>query len=122
MSGRTEGGRMKSACSLHCGSFAGVSKEDFEKNGKFLRGLFDYVHYDEQAERLEITGARDVYDSPDEITSIFNKMARLLKDGGRGKIMLQCEASEICYFRRNMWKLMSIHIPPDPFDDIRYVQ
>jgi hypothetical protein len=35
--------------------------------------------------------------------------------------MLQCEASEICYFRRNMWKLLSIHIPPDPFDDIHYV-
>jgi hypothetical protein len=117
-----EGAGMKSICSLHCGSFGGVSKGDFEKNAKFLRGLFDYVHYDEEAERLEVTGARDIADIPDEITKIFNGLARLLKEGGRGKIMLQCEASEICYFRRNMWKLMSIHIPPDPFDDIHHVQ
>lgn len=112
---------MKSTCSLHCGNFAGVTKGDFKKNEKFLRGLFDYVHFDPEAERLDLTGARDVEDSPQQIISIFNRLAKLLKDGGRGKIMLQCEASEICYFRRNMWKLMGVHIPPDPFDDVHHV-
>jgi len=113
---------MKSTCSLHCGSFAGVSKKDFGKSGKFLRGLFDYVHYDAETELLEVTGARNVEDNPEEITEIFSRLAKLLKEGATGKIMLQCEASEICYFRRNMWKLMGIHIPPDPFDDIHYVE
>jgi hypothetical protein len=98
-----------------------VSKGAFNKNEKFLKGLFDYVYYDPEAERLDVTGAREVEDSPQEIIKVFNTLAKLLNAGGRGKIMLQCEASEICYFRQNMWKLMSVHIPPDPFDDIHHV-
>ena len=112
---------MKDTCSLHCGHFIGVSKDVFEKKREYLKGLFDYVHYEEETERLEVTGAQDIEDSPEAIKKVFNTLATLLREGGKGRVMLQCENTEICYLRRNMWKLMSIHVPPDPFDEIYYV-
>jgi len=98
-----------------------VSKGDFKKKEKSLRGLFDNVHYDPEVERLDVTGAREIEGSPQEVINVLNRLATLLKEGGRGKIMLQCETSEICYFRQNMWEVMSVHLPPDPFDDIHHV-
>ncbi|MGE5311872.1 MAG: hypothetical protein ACM3MN_09030, partial [Nitrospirota bacterium] len=65
---------MKSTCSLHCGNFAGVTKGDFKKIEKFLRGLFDYVYYVPEAERLELTGAREIEASPQQIISVFNRL------------------------------------------------
>jgi hypothetical protein len=112
---------MKSECSLHCGHFTGVAKSVFQMNRDYLHNLFSYVSYDERNETLEVTAAREIDDSPDELKKIFNTLATLLKEEGKGRIMLQCATSEICFFRRNMWKLMSIHIPADPFDDIYYV-
>jgi len=35
--------------------------------------------------------------------------------------MLACGATEICFFRKNMWKLLCVNIPDDPFDDIHHV-
>jgi hypothetical protein len=112
---------MNSQCSLHCGHFTGVAKSVFATNSDYLHRLFTYVFYDEAGETLEVTGAREIDDHPDALRKIFNTLATLLKEGGKGRIMLQCDTTEICFFRRNMWKLMSIQVPPDPFEDIYYV-
>jgi hypothetical protein len=113
---------MNGTCSLHCGVFNGVGKDRFEESADELNRLFDYVRYVEETRTLELTGAKNIEDSPPVLTEIFDFLSRLLEDDdGRGRIMLQCEAHEICYFRRHMWKLMGIAVPDDPFNDIHYV-
>jgi len=112
---------MKSYCSLHCGHFNGVEKDVFDKNKSFLEGLFRFVSFDPETGALDVTGAQNLQHDPDKLIEIFNALASLLSEEGRGRIILQCDAHEICYFRKSMWKLLSVHIPDDPFDDIHYV-
>lgn len=113
---------MFNTCSLHCGFFTGVDDAAFKKQQKKLEEMFNYVNYDPESGTLEMTGARDIEDSPVELTGIFDMLSTLLAEGdGRGRIMAQCQVHEVCYFRRHMWKLMAIEIPADPFDDIHHV-
>jgi len=112
---------MELTCSIHCGHFFGVKKESYEKNKGYLTGLFKYVHYDEQRKFLDFTGATDLVDDPSVLTEIFDRLSTLLNDTGKGRLMLQCDSTEVCFFRKNMWKLMTIDMPEDPFDNIRYV-
>lgn len=113
---------MREMCSMHCGHFNGVSKEAFEQAKSALDGLFEAVRYEAEFETLHVCGARGIEDSPGKLSEIFDMLAGLLSETGKGHIMMRCEGiTEICYFRRNMWKLAGIELPPDPFEGIHYV-
>jgi hypothetical protein len=112
---------MEQFCSLHCGHFSGLGPKAYAKEEAWLKGLFELVSYNKADETLEITGARNIADSPKAISSIFDRLASMLEDKSKGQIMLACGGTEICYFRKNMWKLLCVNIPEDPFVDIHYV-
>jgi len=112
---------MKSVCSLHCGHFSGVNAERFQAEKGFLEGLFRFVSFESETGALDVTGAQGLAHDPDMLIDLFNRFAGLLGEQGRGRIILQCDGHEICYFRKSMWKLLAISIPEDPFDDIHYV-
>ena len=109
-----------SKCSLNCGYFHGVSGPAFAEAQNYLEGLFRHVYYDAGTDLLELTGGTNFPDEPSKLMELFDKLSLLLTETGKGRIMIQCELSEICYFRKGMWKLLGIHVPPDPFDDIHY--
>ena len=109
-----------SFCSLHCGHFAGVDPAAVAKALPGLKHLFTHVDYVEPERTLELTGARGLDDDPEALTQLLDSLSLLLADDGRGSIILRCENTEICYFRKGMWTLLSMAIPPDPFDRIRH--
>jgi hypothetical protein len=111
---------METICSLHCGHFTGVDPEMFKARREELEELFSYVGYVEETGALEVTGARDLEDHPRAIGPIFDMLSMLLTEMGRGSIILRCEGTEVCYFRKNMWSLQPMPVPPDPFDSIRH--
>jgi len=113
---------MRDMCSMHCGHLSGVSKQAFDKARAALEKLFEAVRYEAEYEMLHVCGAREIEDSPGKLSEILDMLAGLLSEKGKGHIMMRCEGiTEVCYFRRNMWKLAGIELPPDPFEGIHYV-
>jgi len=112
---------MTSACSLHCGHFLGVEPEAFKSSEASLKEIFRYIHHDGRTGMLEVAGGVNVPHDPARLTEIFDMLATMLSEGGKGRIMLQCEATEVCYFRRKAWKLEYVELPPDPFEGVRRV-
>lgn len=111
-----------SLCSLHCGHFAGVDSAAVKAVLPALKKTFSFVDYDADGRSLELTGARGLDDDPDALTALLDTLSGLLAEGGRGSIILRCEQTEICYFRKGAWTLLAMSIPPDPFDRIRYAK
>lgn len=113
---------MRDTCSMHCGHFTGVPKDAFEKEKASLGKIFESVRYEDDTQSLHLCGARELSDSPKDLSEILDTLASLLSEDGKGQIMMRCEGlTEVCYFRRKMWKLAGIDLPPDPFEGIRYV-
>jgi hypothetical protein len=101
----------------------GVDESAYENEKSELGNMFESVRYDKEMQALDVCGARELSDRPKELSNILDKLASLLSDGGKGHIMMRCEGlTEICYFRRNMWKLVGIDLPPDPFEGIHHVE
>lgn len=111
---------MKAYCSLHCGHFFGVSENAFKEQEKYLKDLFNHVDFDAPSRSLDVTGARNVNHDPDVLIQIFNTLSNLLEEHGKGRLMLVCDDTEVCFFRRGKWKLMAIQMPEDPFDGVVY--
>ncbi|MEW5773356.1 MAG: hypothetical protein AB1916_07500 [Thermodesulfobacteriota bacterium] len=109
-----------SLCSLHCGRLAGVDPAAVAAALPGLQTAFTHVDYSPERRTLDLTGAHGLPDDPEALTRLLDSLSRLLGEDGRGSIILRCENTEICYFRRNMWALLAMHIPPDPFDRIRH--
>jgi hypothetical protein len=86
-----------------------------------LRETFHFLDLDPESGTLSVCGGKNVAHNPERLKGILNTLASLLGESGRGSILLTCEQTEICYFRRNMWKLMRVYIPEDPFEDIHYL-
>lgn len=106
-------------CSMHCGHFSGVDAQAFDTHKVRLEGLFSLVEYDAGSGSLNLCGARNVNDSPAELTSIFDELSRLLGPEGKGRLMVNCGSHfEACFFRSKMWKLMALGMPDDPFDGL----
>ncbi|BBD08169.1 hypothetical protein [Desulfovibrio ferrophilus] len=106
-------------CSMHCGNFTGVDDKAFAKRKGYLDDLFNLVEYEADTGALNLCGARGVSDSPADLTSIFDELARVLGKTGKGRLMINCGGLfEACYFRAGMWKLMAIGMPEDPFDGL----
>jgi len=106
-------------CSMHCGHFFDVDEKAFGAAKARLEGLFNLVEYDAASGALNLCGARNVSDSPAELTKIFDELSRLLGKSGRGRLMINCGGMfEACFFRHKMWKLMAIGMPEDPFDGL----
>ncbi len=112
---------MEQFCSLHCGHFTDLSPKSYAKEEAWLKELFELVSYNKADKTLEITGARNISDAPKAISAVFDRLAAMLDEKSKGRIMLACGATEICFFRKNMWKLLCVNIPDDPFDDIHHV-
>ncbi|MEF8889381.1 MAG: hypothetical protein V5A14_04995 [Desulfohalobiaceae bacterium] len=112
---------MAELCSLTCGSFTGVDPSSYREKENALQEIFHFLHLDPENKSLSICGGRDVPHDPERLKYIFNLLASILEEEGRGSILLTCDQTEICYFRRNRWKLVQIYIPEDPFEDIHYV-
>lgn len=108
-------------CSLHCGHFEGVDASAVAARLDELRQTFSHADFSAEARTLDLTGARGLADDPGALTSLLDSLSRLLAQDGRGSIILRCEETEICYFRKGMWTLLAMHIPPDPFDRISHV-
>lgn len=108
-------------CSLHCGHFEGVDASAVAARLGELKQTFSHADFSAEARTLDLTGARGLADDPEALTGIFDSLARLLAQDGRGSIILRCETAEICYFRKGMWTLLAMDVPPDPFDRIRHV-
>lgn len=107
-------------CSMHCGHFFGVDAQAFAKGKARLEGLFSLVEYEPDEGALSLCGARNVSDSPSELTKIFDELSLLLGPEGKGRLMINCGGLfEACYFRHRMWKLMSVGMPEDPFEGLR---
>ena len=109
-----------SLCSLHCGHFSGVDRAAVAKALPRLKKAFNHVDYSEPDRTLELTGAHGLDDDPEALTRLLDSLSKLLGKEGRGSIILRCEATEICYFRKGMWSLLAMPVPPDPFDRIRH--
>ena len=109
-----------SLCSLHCGHFSGVDPAAAAAALPGLKQAFTHVDYDAAGRTLDITGAHGLPDDPEALTALLDSLSRLLAEDGRGSIILRCEATEVCYFRRGMWTLLALPFPPDPFDRIRH--
>ncbi len=112
---------MTSTCSLHCGHFQSVGTEAFKKHEQSLKNIFRYINYDGQSGNLEVAGGVNVPHDPARLTEIFDMLATMLSEDGKGRIMLQCEATEVCYFRCKAWKLEYVDLPSDPFEGVRRV-
>lgn len=112
---------MKDVCDLTCGSFTGVDPSAYKEREGILRETFHFLDMDPDRGTLSVCGGKNVAHDPDRLKGIFNLLASVLGDSGRGSILLTCEQTEICYFRRNMWKLLPVSIPEDPFEAIHYV-
>ncbi|MFP4475861.1 MAG: hypothetical protein ACLFOY_09885 [Desulfatibacillaceae bacterium] len=112
---------MKDFCTLHCGRFSGVSKQNYTGNKRYLEDMFSTVRFDEQADLLEVCGAQHVDHEPGLLIELFDTLASVLEENGNGRILLNCGNFEMCFFRKNMWKLMAMPMPEDPFDDVHYV-
>jgi len=109
-----------SLCSLHCGHFTGVDPAAVAAALPGLKKSFTHVDYSAPDRTLGLTGAHGLEDDPAALTGLLDALSRLLAEDGRGSIILRCEAAEVCYFRRNMWTLLALPFPPDPFDRIRH--
>lgn len=112
---------MQDLCSLTCGSFTGVDPSSYREREKTLQEIFHYLDMDPEQETLSVCGGKNVVHDPEKLKRIFNILAGILGENGRGSILLSCDRTEICYFRKNMWKLMQVYVPDDPFEDIHYV-
>ena len=108
-------------CSMHCGRFQGVDEAKFKESRSMLAKKFLTVRYDVEADTLDICGAQDLNHDPDELCALFNRLAELLKDKGKGRILLNCGDLEMCFFRKNMWKLVHVGMPEDPFEGLQVV-
>ena len=106
-------------CSMHCGRFQGVDMAKFQAAKPDLEKMFHTVRLDPETESLDLCGAQDVNHDPDVLCALFNTLATLLTDQGKGRILLNCGDLEMCYFRKNMWKLIHIGMPEDPFDGLQ---
>lgn len=113
---------MNNKCSLNCGTFRGVDKDAYAAEKKNLASIFSLVEYDGDSDLLQLCGARNVAHDPDQLTSIFNTLSTLLTDKGKGQVMLTCDTTEVCFFRRKMWKLMAVHVPEDPFEGLHCIE
>lgn len=113
---------MKDVCSLHCGQFKGVDNAAFEREKAALSDIFSVLRHDPSDGTLDLCGAQGVKHDPSLLIDLFNRLAGLLDPSGQGSIILSCESKEICYFRRNMWKLLPIPVPEDPFAGVYYVK
>jgi len=112
---------MESTCSLHCGHFQAVGRDAYARREKDLKEVFRYVHYDQAGSALEVAGGVNIPHDPERLTAIFDMLATMLGPDGKGRIMLQCGGTEVCYFRRNAWKLAHVDLPSDPFEGVRHV-
>lgn len=112
---------MNDKCTLSCGLFEGIDPDSFQANKSHLQSLFHHIRFDQETKTLDICGAKDLEHDPDKLSRILDRLSTILAPQGKGQILLTCETTEICYFRQNMWKLMPIHIPEDPFENIHYV-
>ena len=113
---------MELYCSLHCGRFSGVNPERYEKTKDRLINMFANVRYDEAQGSLDLCGAQDIQHEPSLLIEIFSLLGSILDDDGKGQILLNCGTMEMCYFRKNMWKLTSVMLPDDPFEGIHHVK
>jgi hypothetical protein len=109
-----------SLCSLHCGHFSGVDTAAVAKALPKLKKTFTHVDYAESERALDLTGAHNLEDDPEALTKLLDYLSKLLGKNGRGSIILRCEQTEICYFRKGMWSLLAMPVPPDPFDRIHH--
>ncbi|NMC50553.1 MAG: hypothetical protein GYA47_14180 [Desulfovibrio sp.] len=112
---------MKGYCFLHCGIFTGLDTQALRGNQETLQELFPKIRHDPEADTLEVCGSREIHHDPETIIKVFNLLASVLSPEGKGQIMLHCDGHEVCYFRRNMWKLLTVFVPEDPFEVMHYV-
>ena len=107
-------------CSMHCGHFSGIDAQALAQSKGRLEELFSLVEYDAGTGALSLCGARNVEDSPANLTAIFDELSQLLGPGGKGRMMVNCDGRfEACFFRSKMWKLMAVGMPEDPFEGLR---
>lgn len=112
---------MNAYCSMHCGRFQGVDQTKFKAAEAALTKKFATVSFNAEEETLDLCGAQHLNHDPDELMAVFNSLAGLLTDNGKGRILLNCGDLEMCFFRKNMWKLVHVGMPEDPFDGLYMV-
>lgn len=113
---------MDDTCTLSCGFFEGIDPESYTEREPRLQKTFSHMQLDGKSGTLDICGAKDMAHDPGQLSEIFDTLSKILGPRGKGRILLTCETTEICYFRRNMWKLLPVPVPDDPFENIRYVE
>lgn len=99
--------------------FPGRGPEAFKSSEASLKEVFRCIHHDGRTSTLEVAGGVNVPHDPARLTEIFGMLATMPSEGGRGRMMLQCEASEVCRFRRKAWKLEYVELPAGPLEGVR---
>ena len=112
---------MNRYCSMHCGRFLGVDPDRFKASEAALSAIFSSVRHDPETQTLDLCGAQHLNHDPNELQTLFDRMSGLLLAEGRGRILLNCGDLEMCFFRNNMWKLVHVGMPEDPFEGLRIV-